>query len=153
MDKLNKWQKLLASILICEFTGILSSVFTFSSIPNWYQYLNKPSFSPPNFVFGPVWTTLYFLMGISLYLMWNKRKYLKWFYIQLFFNFIWTFVFFGFKQPAPALILIATLWFSIFMTIKTFYKVNKNAAYLLIPYILWVSFASLLNLSIVLLNK
>ncbi len=157
MPKIKKIHLLIFAILLCEGVGILGSIFTFQSIPNWYQYLNKPSFSPPNYVFGPVWTTLYALMGTSLYIVWmskNKTKdvALKFFYLQLFLNFIWTPIFFGLKNPGFGLIVIISMWISIVVTIVKFQKISKPASYLLYPYLLWVSFASVLNYYIWILN-
>lgn len=152
-----KIPQLLLSIGLCLGAGVLGSVFTTSAIPAWYATLNKPVFSPPNWIFGPVWTTLYILMGISLYLVWTSKGKLKHnainlFFIQLGLNVLWSILFFGLKNPALALAEIIALWVTIFLTIKYFYPVSRLAAYLLIPYLLWVSFASILNLAIVLLN-
>lgn len=143
---------LVLSIGLCLGAGVLGSFFTFSAIPDWYAALNKPSFSPPNWIFGPVWTTLYIMMGISLYLVWQKKKVPLVFWAQLFLNAIWSIIFFGMKNPGLALIDIIALWITIVLTIKSFSKISKPAGYLLIPYLLWVSFAAILNLSIVLLN-
>lgn len=146
------------SIVGCELVGILGSIFTFSAIPNWYATLNKPFFAPPNWIFGPVWTLLYLLMGISFYLIWKqglKKKQseaAKYFFVQLALNFIWTPIFFGLKLPLLALCVIIAMWLAILMTIQKFFPLSNWAAYLLIPYLLWVSFASLLNGAIVLLN-
>ncbi len=146
--------RLIGFIFICQAAGLIGSIFTFNSVNTWYLTLEKPFFNPPSFVFGPVWTTLYFLMGVSLYLVWGKKKTdLKWFWIQLSLNTVWSIIFFGLKNPLFAFIIIVLLWISIFQTIKSFKKVNKNASYLLYPYLFWVSFASVLNLSIVILNK
>lgn len=151
--------KLLLVVAICEGVGILGSIFTISQIPTWYATLNKPQFSPPNFVFGPVWTTLYFLMGLSLYLVLGKKlkkeknKIIFLFSLQLFFNFLWSFIFFGLHNPALAFVDIAMLWVSIIFLIIEFWKFSKPASLLLAPYLLWVSFASLLNLFIIVLNK
>lgn len=152
--------KLLLMVIFCEFVGVVSSVFTISSIPKWYAGLIKPSFSPPNWVFGPAWTTLYLLMGISAFIIWQKginnqkvRKALFFFLIQLFFNFLWSILFFGLHSPLLGLLDIIILLLSIILTIVNFSKVSKIAAYILIPYLLWVSFATLLNISIVLLNR
>lgn len=152
-----KIPQLVLSIGLCLGTGIIGSVFTTPSIPTWYATLNKPIFSPPNWIFGPVWTTLYILIGIALYLVWISKSKLKQrgislFFIQLGLNVLWSILFFGMKNPALALAEIAALWVTIFLTIKYFYPVSRLAAYLLIPYLLWVSFASLLNLSIIILN-
>ena len=142
--------------------GVIASIFTADSISNWYAYLNKPSFSPSNFIFGPVWTTLYTLMGISAYMVWTKSKSkkasknvkssLNIFYAQLFFNFIWSFLFFGLQNPLLALVDIILLWALVFMMITRFYTVNKYAGLLQIPYLLWISFATILNASILFLN-
>lgn len=151
--------KLLVAIIGCELVGILATPFTIASIPTWYANLNKPSFSPPSFLFGPVWTILYFLMGISAFLVWRegtkKEKVMRglvYFLIQLFFNFIWSILFFGLHQPLLAFFDIIVMLMFIFLTIIQFNKISKTASYLLIPYLLWVSFASILNLSIVVLN-
>lgn len=144
--------KLILSITICLGAGIIGSFFTTSAIPTWYATLNKPVFSPPNWIFAPVWTTLYILMGISLYLVWKKKTVPMVFWIQLILNATWSIVFFGMKNPILAFINIAALWIAIFLTIKSFRKINKTAACLLYPYLAWVSFASVLNLFIVLLN-
>lgn len=146
----NRITKLIFSILICQLAGAVGSIFTFSSIPTWYAILNKPAFSPPNWVFGPAWLTLYTLMGISLYLVlikgFNKVKdAVKIFSIQLILNALWSIIFFGFRNPFIALIEILALWYSIVFTMFSFYKISRTAAYLLVPYILWVSFAAILN--------
>jgi len=144
--------KLLLSVGLCLGAGIIGSFFTVSSIPTWYVTLNKPFFSPPNWVFAPVWTILYILMGISLYLVWRKGRVPSVFWIQLILNAAWSVIFFGLKNPTLALIDILALWVSIFLTIKALTKINKLAGNLIIPYLAWVSFASILNLFIVLLN-
>jgi tryptophan-rich sensory protein len=140
--------------------GILSVPFTLASIPTWYATLNKPPFSPPNWIFGPVWTALYFMMGISLYLVWMKglkNKKVKiamlFFAVQLIFNFLWSLLFFGMHSPQLALVDIFFLLIAISMTMVKFNKISKPASYLLVPYLLWVSFATVLNLSIVVLNR
>ncbi len=154
------FSKLVASVVGCELVGILSIPFTISAITTWYVFLNKPFFSPPNWVFGPVWTILYFMMGISAFLIWQRglgnkkvKRALTYFLIQLFFNFLWSFLFFGLHSPIIGLVDIIALLISIILTIGAFYKISKAAAYLLIPYFLWVSFATLLNIAIVLLNR
>jgi benzodiazapine receptor len=154
---MKNYLKLIACILLCEAVGFLGSIFTFSSIPTWYAALVKPSFSPPSWIFGPVWTVLYALMGISLYLIWMKgyskhKSAVLIFFIQLALNFIWTPAFFGLHQLLLALIIIILLWIEIFITIRKFYRISKTAAYLLIPYLLWVSFATALNFAILILN-
>lgn len=157
---MNKLLKYVLSIGICLAAGGLGTIFTISSIPTWYAHLIKPAFSPPNWLFGPVWTILYVLMGISLALVWVKgvktervREALMLFGVQLFLNAIWSPIFFGAKDLTLALIVIILMWFFILKTILAFRKVNKTASYLLYPYIVWVSFASILNFSVWLLNK
>jgi translocator protein len=152
--------KFIVSVVSCFLVAFLGSATTMSSIPTWYAYLNKPFFNPPNWIFGPVWTILYFLMGVSLYIVWNKNlknkekgNAIKVFIFQLILNLLWSLVFFGLHQPLLALITIIMLWISIFLTIKAFYKISKTAAYLLYPYIFWVTFASILNFAIALLNR
>lgn len=148
--------KLLFSIGICEGAGIVGSFFTFSAIPAWYKFLNKPSFSPPNWLFGPAWTVLYFLMGISLYLIWTSRKKTKeallLFWIHLFFNATWSIAFFGLRSPFLGFINILILLFLILVVIYKFWKINKLAGALLLPYLVWVSFATVLNYNILILN-
>jgi tryptophan-rich sensory protein len=153
-------QKLIISIIGCELVGIIATPFTISAISTWYAYLNKPSFSPPNWVFGPVWTTLYFLMGVSAFLIWRKglqkknvKRALGYFLLQLFFNFLWSLLFFGFHSPLLGLFDIVILLIFIILTIASFYKLSRVAAYLLVPYLLWVSFATVLNFSVVILNQ
>jgi len=154
---MKKWIKIIIAILICQLAGAIGSIFTMSSIPTWYATLNKPWFSPPNWVFGPVWVTLFTLMGISLYFVWDKgaknvRTPLTIFGIQLVLNVVWSFLFFGLLSPFYGFIEIILLWIAILATIISFYKVSKKAAYLLIPYIVWVSIAASLNYFILVLN-
>lgn len=156
---MKKLSKFLISTIGCELVGVAATPFTISSIPTWYQTLTKPSFSPPNWVFGPAWTILYFLMGVAAYLIWIKglekkavKTALTFFIAQLVFNFFWSILFFGLHSPILGLVDILILWALILITIIKFHKISKTASYLLIPYILWVSFATILNLSIVLLN-
>ncbi len=157
---MNNFFKLVISVALCESSGLLATPFTIAAIPVWYQALNKPSFSPPNWVFGPVWTLLYFMMGVSLYLVWKEglknkktKAALVFFAIQLILNFLWSVVFFGLRSPEAALIEILVLWFAILFTTLRFNKISKTAACLLIPYLVWVSFATVLNASIVMLNR
>lgn len=158
MVKIN-YLKLIPSIVICQLAGIIGSFFTSSSVSNWYLTLNKPFFNPPSWVFGPVWITLYLMMGISLYIVWNgglRNKHAKIaitiFGIQLLLNSLWSILFFGLQSPLSAFIEIVLLWGAILATIIYFYRISKIASYLLIPYFLWVSFAAVLNLAIVYLN-
>lgn len=146
----------MACIIICMIAGAIGSVFTMDAIPTWYATLNKPSWTPPNWVFAPVWTTLYILMGISLYLVLQSNKKSnnakKIFWLQLGLNVIWSVLFFGLHSPLLGMICIAALWLAIFFTIKIFYKIDRNASYLLVPYICWVTIASALNFGVLLLN-
>ncbi|MFH1536086.1 MAG: TspO/MBR family protein [Patescibacteria group bacterium] len=152
--------KLILSLVLCLGAGGVGSLFKASSIPTWYATLNKPFFSPPNWIFAPVWTTLYILMGISLYLVWIKKdpstslrtEVPTVFWIQLALNALWSIIFFGMKNPLLAFLDILILWIAIFLAIKAFSKINKLAGQLLWPYLAWVSFATILNLSIVILN-
>jgi len=149
--------KLIVSIVLPLSIGVLGSVFTISSISTWYAVLNKPFFSPPNWIFGPVWTTLYILMGISMYFLWiskrkEKSKAIKLFLIQLVLNLFWSIIFFGWHNPLVAFAEIIVLWIFIYLTIRQSYLIFKTSAYLLYPYIVWVSFALVLNLFIVILN-
>lgn len=151
--------KLLFSFFFCFLAGGIGSVFTVSSIPTWYSTLRKPFFTPPNWLFGPAWTTLYILMAISLYIVWNtksknhiKQTGMNYFFAQLVFNALWSIIFFGLQSPFFGFITIVILWILIFVTIRNFFKVSTVAGWLLIPYIAWVTFAGLLNLGVVILN-
>ncbi len=151
--------RLVIAVVGCELVGILGGLFTAPAIKEWYIFLNKPAFSPPNWIFGPVWTVLYFLMGVAAYLIWIKsdsRKKIKtalnFFLAQLVFNFLWSLLFFGLHSPLLALVDIVILWQLIVVTMVSFYPLSKTAAYLLLPYLVWVSFATILNASIVILN-
>lgn len=155
---LKDFSKLILSIILCLGAGFAGSIFTTPVITTWYATLHKPFFSPPNWIFAPVWTVLYILMGVSLYLVISdkgkviREKAIQIFVAQLVLNVTWSIVFFGMKNPMLAFVNILVLWIAIFLTIKSFYKINKLAGNLLIPYIIWVSFATLLNLSIIILN-
>jgi translocator protein len=150
---------LIASILLCQMAGLIGTVFTASAIPTWYATLIRPSFSPPNYIFGPVWTTLYTLMGISFYLVIKKglktkkvKVAVKIFLIHLFLNAIWSIIFFGMKNLGLAFIEIMVMWVFILLTMYKFWKVSKWSTYLLVPYLMWVSFAAFLNFTIWRLN-
>ncbi len=132
--------------------GYLGSFFTISAIPTWYALLNKPFFSPPNWLFAPVWTLLYVMIGISGYIASENKASMKNYWIQLGLNTLWTPIFFGLHSPALGLIVILVLWWFILQTIKDFYKTSETSAYLLIPYLTWISFATILNFSILILN-
>lgn len=147
----------LIAIGVSQLAGVIGSIFTLNAIPNWYAYLEKPFFNPPNWIFGPVWTTLYTLMGIAAGMIFlsksRKRKdALYLFGAQLFLNAIWSIIFFGVQDLLWSILVIIMLDITVFLTIKDFYKINKKAAYLLLPYLAWILFATLLNISILLLN-
>lgn len=159
MGEMKDWQKLVSSIVGCELVGIAGGVLTAPAIPTWYVTLNKPAFAPPNWLFGPAWTLLYLMMGIAFYLIWRQgwkkkknREAGRYFGWQLLLNSLWSPVFFGLRSPELALFLIVIMWGMIVVTIKKFYPLSRAAGYLLLPYLLWVSFATLLNAGIVVLN-
>lgn len=150
---------IILAVLVAEGAGIVGSIFTVTAIPVWYRDLIKPMFAPPNWVFGPVWTILFMLMGIASYLIWKHGIHKKavqtalfWYAVQLMLNILWSVLFFGIHSPLLALGEIVVLWVAIALTMASFSRVSKLAAFLLLPYLAWVSFASLLNLFIVLLN-
>lgn len=150
--------KLIISLLLPLSVGAVAGMFTSQAVPTWYASLNRPSFSPPNWVFGPVWSTLYTILGVSFFLIWkenpSKQRNLAIivFSIQMLLNFVWSFIFFYFNMIGAALIEIILLWLSIVTMIYLFYKVKPLAAYLNIPYLLWVSFATILNAGYFFLN-
>lgn len=155
----DNWWMLLASVMVAQAAGGIGSLFTFDAISTWYRFLNKPFFSPPNWIFGPVWTLLYTFMGISAYLVWRKFQFSKkaqafWhaYWTQLVLNTLWSILFFGFKFTGLAFIEILAMWYFIVRSIQEGKKISAWSAYLLYPYIAWVSFASLLNLAIWLIN-
>lgn len=159
MKKINLLE-LLLFIIVSELIGSSGSIFTFPAINDWYQFVNKSPLTPPNYIFAPVWTILFLMMGISSYLIFRERKNDKsvnsaliLFAVQFILNILWSILFFGLKAPLFAFIEIIFLWLFILMTILSFIKINKLAGYLLVPYIVWVSFASYLNLMVYLLNK
>lgn len=153
-----KKAKLLVSLLICQLVGLLGSIFSAADIKEWYPTLFKPAFNPPNWIFAPVWTTLFVMMGVALYLVWTKKysgqKFSAYFAfgIQLVFNLFWSVIFFWLHNPAFAFVDIIVLALSIIYTIVVFSKISKEAAYLLVPYLLWVIFAATLNFNIWILN-
>lgn len=174
--------KITISIIVCELAGIVGSIFTVSSVRDWYTALNKPGFIPPSWLFAPVWIILFLLMGISLYLVWSKNFAIKniltfskgkawnplseklatgkWqkiniiliFWLQLILNILWSVTFFNFRQPGLAFFELLMLWFAILYTIVNFYRISKPASYLLVVYIIWVTFAGFLNYSLWMLN-
>jgi translocator protein len=150
---------LIGFIILAQLAGIIGSVFTAGSVDTWYVELAKPAFTPPGWLFGPVWITLYLLMGISAYLIWRKgwtnsqvKSALRIFFFQLILNTLWSILFFGLHRLFWAFIEIAFLWLAILLMILKFRKISPAAAHLQIPYFLWVTFAALLNLSIWLMN-
>jgi tryptophan-rich sensory protein len=151
--------KLVFSILLCQLAGGIGSYFTAPAIPTWYAALKKPVITPPDWVFAPVWITLYVLMGIAVFLIWRKKQYGKprqkalfLFGIQLFLNALWSFLFFGLRSPLAGLIGIIALAISIFLTLRIFLRISYSAGILIVPYLLWVGYAAGLNFSIYLLN-
>jgi tryptophan-rich sensory protein len=151
--------KAIISIALPLAVGAVSGFFTTASVNGWYAGVNKPSFNPPNWLFAPVWTSLYILMGIACFLIWNsqaeskeKQVALRFYGIQLALNFLWSFIFFYAQQPGWAFIEIILMWIMILLTILSFRKISTVAAWLLVPYICWVSFASVLNFAIWYLN-
>ncbi len=150
---------LIGFIILAQLAGIIGSVFTAGSVDTWYPTLQKPSFTPPSRLFAPVWITLYLLMGISAFLVWRKgwentkvKSALRVFFFQLFLNAAWSILFFGLHWLFWAFVEIAILWLVIIIMILKFHRVSPPAAYLQVPYLLWVTFAAVLNLSIWLLN-
>jgi tryptophan-rich sensory protein len=158
---MNKYVKILIFVVTCIGVGYLSGMVTRNAVTTWFPTLVKPSFNPPGWVFAPVWSALYIMMGIAAGLVWSRidydkeavRKALLFFVIQLVLNALWSLLFFGLKNPLLALSEIILLWLMIYETYVKFGKIDKIAGYLFIPYILWVSFASVLNASIWWLNK
>lgn len=147
--------KLAVSLCICFAAAAIGSMFTFSEIPNWYASLDKPWFNPPNWVFGPVWTLLYAMMGISLYLIWMKGlqdtrvvQAIAVFIVQLALNALWSYLFFGLHNPLLAFFEIILLWAAIGATLVLAMKVSRLGGLLLIPYLCWVSFAAFLNFTV-----
>ena len=158
---MNKILKIIVAVAICLAIGYFSGTVTRSAILDWYPTLEKPSFNPPNWIFAPVWTALYIMMGVAAGLVWNRIKYeteavkkaLVFFIIQLILNAMWSYLFFGLRNPMLAGLEIIVLWLMIYETYIQFTKINKIAGYLFIPYLAWVSFAAVLNASIWWLNR
>jgi benzodiazapine receptor len=151
--------KLVVSIVACQAAGAIGSIFTTPAIPTWYAALEKPFFTPPNWLFAPAWITLYLLMAIAAFLVWRQglgqkgvNSALLVFLVQLVLNALWSVVFFGLHSPLWGAVVILALWVAILLTIIRFFKLSTAAGALLLPYILWVSFASALNIAILVLN-
>lgn len=163
---MKKTLELVIFVGLSELAGIVGSVFTMPQIDGWYATLAKPALTPPAWVFAPVWSTLFLLMGIAAFLVWdnyslprtNRRIVFTWklgiwlFFLQLILNMLWSFIFFGMQNPFAAFVEILFLWMTIFAMLVAFAKISKAAAWLLAPYILWVSFAAYLNYSLWMLN-
>ena len=158
---MNKITRILAVVVTCLAIGYFSGMVTRSAITTWYPTLIKPSFNPPNWIFAPVWSTLFVMMGVDAGLVWDRieaerelvKKALLFFAIQLALNALWSYLFFGLKNPMLAGLEIIILWLMIYETYIQFAKIHKISGYLLIPYLLWVSFATVLNGNIWWLNK
>ena len=158
---MNKISRIAIVVIICLAVGYLSGMVTRTSITTWYPTLVKPSFNPPNWIFAPVWTSLYVMMGVAAGFIWNQittqkaavTKALQFFTIQLVLNALWSYLFFGLHNLMLATIEVVLLWLMIFETYSQFAKINKTASYLMLPYLAWVSFASVLTASIWWLNK
>lgn len=149
--------RLLVSIVVVMLLGIAGSLFTAPAIETWYATLNKPSFTPPNWLFAPAWTLLYFLIGLTLYLCWNNKFWsdqkLKFaFFLQLALNFLWSPLFFGLRSPILGLIDIIALDLAVIATITLLLKHSKIAFLLMFPYLVWILFASVLNYFVYILN-
>lgn len=156
--KIKNTFKLIVSLALPLSLGVIAGLYTAEAVPEWYTSLNKPSFNPPSFVFGPVWTILYLLLGFSFYLIWSKPKSkirtvsMEIYFVQLLLNFAWSFLFFYFHTIGLALVDIIFLMVSIVIMLILFFKINTLASYLNIPYLLWVIFATALNAAYLNLN-
>jgi benzodiazapine receptor len=151
--------KLVVSLVACQCAGLVGSIFTTTAIPTWYATLEKPFFTPPNWLFAPAWVTLYVLMAVAAFLVWRKglseegvKPALVIFLVQLVINAFWSVAFFGLKSPVAGVVVIVVLWIAILFTILKFFRLSAAAGSLLLPYILWVSFAAALNISLWILN-
>jgi translocator protein len=156
---MNQILKFIIALVAPLMVGGISGYFTASEIKSWYILLNKPSWNPPNYLFGPVWTTLYILMGYAFYRIWVSKgssEMKNWaiglFIVQLILNFFWSFIFFKQHNLGWAFVEIIAMWLAILCTMIAFSKIDKPAAWLLVPYISWVSFATILNYTIWQLN-
>lgn len=152
--------RLIVSVGVCQLAGIIGGLFTASSVSTWYSGIEKPVFNPPNWIFGPVWITLYFIMGVALYLVWDteaaaamKKNAIILFSVQLILNVLWSYCFFYLRSPLLGLIEITVLLVFILLATWWFFKIRPLAGYLMIPYIMWVSFATLLNVYLWKLNR
>lgn len=166
MEKGKNFIRFIVSVGICELVGVLGALYTTPNIGTWYVFLAKPALTPPAWVFGPVWTILYFLTGVALFLVWssfakasegrekgNTRTAIGIFVIQLILNILWSIIFFGSQSSFPGFIAIVSLWLAVIATIMAFGKISRAAAWILVPYLFWVTFAGYLNFAIWLLNR
>ena len=152
--------KLITALVACQGAGVIGAIFTTPAIPSWYASLKKPTFTPPNSVFGPVWVTLYLLMGVAVFLVWREglsqesvtAAFIV-FWVQLVLNILWSVVFFGLKSLLGGMVVILLLWVAILVSIIMFFGVSPIAGGLLIPYIIWVSIAANLNAQVWILNR
>ena len=156
---LRTWIGAVVAVLVCQSAGVIGALTTQTGLSTWYTGLEKPSFNPPGWVFGPVWTLLYTLMGIAVWRVWRRgpgvpgvRAGVVLFAVQLLLNAAWSPVFFGAERIDIALGIIAALWAVLVATTVVFFKVDRPAGWMLVPYILWVSFATVLNASLLSLN-
>ncbi|MDD5731876.1 MAG: tryptophan-rich sensory protein [Patescibacteria group bacterium] len=159
-DKMILALKLIASLVICQIAGFIGAIFTTPAVTTWYTTLNKPFFNPPSSIFAPVWTVLFIAMGIALFLVWTKTEHAKekklailLFSIQLAFNVLWSVVFFGLHSPFIGILVILILLALIIATTIKFYKLSEIAGMLMVPYALWVGFATVLNIAVFILNR
>jgi tryptophan-rich sensory protein len=155
----SQWIGLAVAVGVCFAAAAVGSIYTTPAIPGWYASLQKPAWNPPNWVFGPVWTLLYLMMAVAAWLVWRERGFagatlaLAFFSLQLVLNALWSIIFFGWRNPALALVEIFFLWAAIFTTMLAFWRVSHAAGWLMWPYLLWVTFAGFLNLAIWKLNR
>ena len=157
--RLNQIFRLVISIVICQLAGVIGSFFTAPAIPTWYAALNKPSFTPPNWIFGPVWITLYFLMAVAAFLIWKQglnvpgvKTALLLFVVQLALNGVWSPAFFGMRSTVAGAVVIVLLGTAIILTMWKFCSLSVPATVLLVPYLVWVCYATVLNVSFIVLN-
>lgn len=154
-----QWIALACALAACFAAAGIASLYTTPAIPGWYASLQKPAWNPPNWLFGPVWTLLYLSMAVAVWLVWRERGFAgaalphTLFVVQLILNALWSIIFFGWRRPDLALVEIFFLWAAIFATMLSFWRVSQAAAWLIWPYLLWVTFAGFLNLSIWRLNR
>jgi tryptophan-rich sensory protein len=155
MPKVNQWLALAGFIAVCLAVGALGGYATASPVTDWYPTLRKPSWNPPNWLFGPVWTTLYIMMAAAAWLVWRRgqsRAAMILFFTQLALNLAWSFLFFGVRSPWLGLVGVVILWLALLATVIVFFQRDRLAGWLMLPYLAWVSFAAFLNFTIWQLN-